>query len=69
MDSMERLEIAVLHAERHDFKCMTMAATLCELYRVMPRGFTDSEADAWTTRLNDMSDRIERQNKFIAQYA
>ncbi len=60
MDAIERLESAIIRIEEAQFECMTTSIILCEIYRIMPRGFTDSEAEYWTGRINAQRDSILR---------
>ena len=52
MDPIERLENAIELAESN--QSVTIAVTLVEIYRIMPKGFTDSEATYWAERLENL---------------
>lgn len=54
MDPIERLEAAIELAESNQAGSVTIASTLAEVYRVMPQGFTDSEATYWAERLENL---------------
>lgn len=54
MDPIERLESAIELAESNQAGSVTIASTLAEVYRVMPQGFTDSEATYWAERLENL---------------
>ena len=54
MDPIERLEAAIELAESNQSGSVTIASTLVEIYRIMPKGFTDSEATYWAERLESL---------------
>ncbi len=55
---IEQLEAAIERAEKPVYDCMTTTITLMECYRVGIRGFTDSEIEYWTVRLNRHCDSL-----------
>lgn len=54
MEPIERLESAIERAESTTPQTPTVAQTLCEIFRIARVGFTDSEADYWSERLESL---------------
>ena len=53
MPPIERLEAAIELAELTP-QTIPVASTLCEIFRIAKRGFTDSEATYWAERLENL---------------
>jgi hypothetical protein len=53
-EPIDRLERICLSADSMPDKPLTVTATLCEVYRISKRGFTDSEATYWAERLENL---------------
>lgn len=56
MQPIELLENAIERAEEIQNPPITLTATLAEVYRIARRGFTDSEATYWSTRIIELID-------------
>lgn len=54
MEPIERLELAIERAESTNPQSLTVTQTLCEIFRIARKGFTDSEADYWSERLESL---------------
>ena len=54
MEPIERLESAIERAESTAPQTITVSQTLCEIFRIAGKGFTDTEATYWAERLESL---------------
>lgn len=54
MDPIVRLENAIELAESLKVSTVPIQSTLVEIFRIMPKGFTDDEATYWAGRLENL---------------
>lgn len=51
---IERLESAIERAESTAPQTIPVSQTLCEIFRIAGKGFTDTEATYWAERLESL---------------
>jgi hypothetical protein len=51
IEPIDRLESAIEKAESIPDQTIPVSSTLCEVFRIAKRGFTDDEATYWADRL------------------